>query len=492
MVASALLAVAACGSRPSQVQVVRMAYQHEMVSLDPHAHDDSVTGSVLSGLYQGLVALSPGRTIDPCLAERWTTPDDRTWRFWLRRDVRFHDGRAMTVEDVVASLQRARLSADSALATYLEVLSDVRAVAGDEPVVEIVTRDPFPLLLTRLVMVAVVPRDFDPRVPTGTGPYMWVAGSVKGPVLLRRWGSYWGPKPTADEVSIRFVDQEDLLERLIRAQQLDVVSISSQDFIHTHAMAHPWRLIGIPSAATTILGLNIAKAPLQDPRVREAIDRAVDRRELVARVFPGGGAEPASCLAPATVFGYTPGPGPAPADHALGRRLLAEAGVAPGTRLRVDYSGVYRPAVDFLVSSLAQIGLEAEVHERTFDALYRGIEQGTNELYLFGWNFGFADASDFLDAVAHSRDVKRRLGLLNGTRYSNPEVDSWIEEAAREPREGPRLELLRSALNQIAGERTYVPLFYHARFALVRSPFSLEATGRAWVVPQAVTVAPTG
>ena len=95
-------------------------------------------------------------------------------------------------------------------------------------------------------MVAIVPRQFDPATPSGTGPYRWIAGSAKGPILLRRWESYWGPAPIVEEVSIRFVDHEDELERFVREQALDVVSISSQDFIQTHAITQPWRLIGLP------------------------------------------------------------------------------------------------------------------------------------------------------------------------------------------------------------------------------------------------------
>lgn len=234
-----VVAAGACVRKAPTAPFARLAYQHEMVSLDPHAHDDSVTGSVLSGVYECLVSLSPGRTVKPALARRWTTPDDLTWRFWLSPDVVFHDGSPLTVEEVVTSVRRARFSPGSALATYLEAVAEVRAVPGAEPVVEIVTAAPFPLLLTRLAMVAILPRQFDPISPVGTGPYRWVAGSAKGPILLRRWESYWGPLPAAEEVSIRFVDDEDELERQVRAQGLDVVSISSQDFIRTHAITHP-------------------------------------------------------------------------------------------------------------------------------------------------------------------------------------------------------------------------------------------------------------
>jgi peptide/nickel transport system substrate-binding protein len=463
-----------------------------MVSLDPHAHDDSVTGSVLSGVYECLVSLSPGRTVQPALARRWTTPDDLTWRFWLTPDVLFHDGSPLTAEEVVASVRRARFSAGSALATYLEAVEEVRIVPGDEAVVEIVTSAPFPLLLTRLAMVAIVPRQFEPTSPVGTGPYRWVAGSAKGPILLRRWERYWGSPPTADDVSIRFLADEDALENQVRAQGLDVVSMSSQDFIRTHTITHPWRLIGLPSAATTILGLNLTMPPMDDPRVREAVDLAIDRRALVALAFAGGGAEPAGCLAPATVFGHMPGPPPTAADRVAARRLLDAAGVARGHELELVFSAIYQPVVDFLVASLEEVGFRVVSREVPFETFYRRIEEGGNQLYLFGWNFGFADASDFLDAVAHSRDRERRLGLLNGSRYASLEVDRWIEEAAREPRETQRLELLRNALAQVQSERCYLPLFYHSRFALVRSPFSLEETGRAWVVPQAITLAPTG
>ena len=101
--ATAYLTFTACGGpSPAPVRVARLAYQHEMVSLDPHGQNDAVTGTILSAVYEPLVNVSSTAGAIPCLAVEWSRPDPTTWRLRLRDGVLFHDGRPLLVDDVIA------------------------------------------------------------------------------------------------------------------------------------------------------------------------------------------------------------------------------------------------------------------------------------------------------------------------------------------------------------------------------------------------------
>jgi len=469
-----------CAQAPP-VQSLRMAYPHELVTMDPHAHADAVTRLVMAAVYESLVRFEPGLPVRPELADRWTTPDDVTWQIHVRDGVFFHDGSRLTPEDVVASIERARMI--GILGHDLDEIKQLRVLEGDERTIEITTTKPAPLLLTRLETVAIVPRDFDPSNPVGTGPYQWRVGSVQGPVLLERWDDYWARAPDFNEINIQFVSVFEELAELLHNQTLDVVASVTVSYVKDHESVPSWRVVALPTVATTYLGVNVTKPLLDDLRVREAIDAVIDRRRLVTEIYPPGLAVPSSSVVSPEVFGFSPTHRRHGPDLDLARRLLAEAGVAPGTRLRLDYQERYTFMTGALVEMLAEVGLEIVPRLHEYETFYRRIEEAENELFLFSWNFRVADASPFLDAMIHSRNPLRGWGSLNGAAMSDPDLDRLIEEAAHETRSEARLDLLQLLLSDVGAVHAYLPLFQPARLALVREPF--DVVGRK-VRPQDV------
>ena len=469
-----------CAQAPT-VQSLRMAYPHELVTMDPHAHADSVTRLVMSAVYESLVRFEPGLPVRPELADRWTTPDDFTWQIHVRDGVFFHDGSRLTPEDVVASIERARTI--GILGHQLEEIKQLRVLEGDERTIEITTTKPAPLLLTRLETVAIVPQNFDPSSPVGTGPYQWRVGSVQGPVLLERWDDYWARAPDFDEINIQFVSVLEELSELLHNEMLDVVASVTVSYVKDHESVHSWRVVALPTVATTYLGVNVTKPLLDDLRVREAIDEVIDRRRLVTEIYPPGLAVPSSSVVSPEVFGFSPTHRRHGPDLDRARRLLAEAGLAPGARLRLDYQERYSFMIGALVDSLAEVGLEIVPRLHQYETFYRRIEEAENELFLFSWNFRVADASPFLDAMVHSRKPLRGWGSLNGAAVSDPDLDRLIEEAAHETRSEARLDLLQLVLTDLGAVHAYLPLFLPARLALVREPF--DVVGRQ-VRPQDV------
>lgn len=189
---TALILIAAamlmgCSHRPPQR--LTLALEDDIVSLDPHAYDDEVTSSVLFNIYQGLVGFDPRMRIVLLLAERWENPNDLTWRFFLRPGIEFHDGRELQAEDVVFSLERAR---GGRLGHYLSAIGQVRAL--DSRTVEVVTKEPSPILLNKLSFVAIVPRGSPDTIrhPVGTGPYVLSEYRLRERLVLKSFSGYWG------------------------------------------------------------------------------------------------------------------------------------------------------------------------------------------------------------------------------------------------------------------------------------------------------------
>ena len=455
----------ACAQAPP-VKSLRMAYPHELVTMDPHAHADAVTGIVLSAVYENLVRFEPGQPVRPGLADRWTTPDESTWRIHVRDGVRFHDGRNLTPEDVVSSIERAMAS--RILGHQLDGIERVELLADD---------------LTRFESVAIVPRDFNPANPVGTGPYRWRVGSVQGPVVLERWDDYWARAADFDEITIQFVSVFEELAELLHKQKLDVVASVTASYVKDHEAAKTWRVVALPAVATAYLGINVTRPPLDDLRVREAIDAVIDRSRLVSEVYSLGLAKPATSLVSPEVFGFSPAHRRHGSDLERAKRLLAEARVAPGTRLKLDYQERYASVVEPLVNSMAEVGFEIEPQLHQYESFYRRMETAENELFLFSWNFRIADASPFLDAIVHSREPLRGLGRFNAAAVSDPELDRMIEEAAHETRSEARLELLQLVIADVGAAHAYLPLFQPAVLSLVREPF--DVVGRQ-VRPQNV------
>ncbi len=492
VVLTALLLAEACSRSTPAPSILRISYQHELVTLDPFGHDDAVTRSILGAVYEPLVRVGDMLEVEPCLAQRWETRDDLTWRFTLRSGVFFHDGSPMRVEDVVRSVQHAAGAPGSRVATYLTAIQKVEAVPDEPGVVEISTRYPAPLLLTRLALVPIVSRAAlrDPSHPMGTGPYRWLAGSLDGPVRLRAWEHYWGPAPAADDVVAELTPDESLTLERVLSGRIDVMAEISENLLPPGGLGAEWKIVRFPPLATTFLGCNVLSPPLNDPRVRMAIDLAIDRRKL-ARVAASKRVQPALGLVPQSVVGSMPVEKPSRCDPERARALLEKAGYAGGVTLRLEHAGVWPPVVDFISSALKDVGITVKPDLESYDSFYKRALDRQCELYLFGWSFPFGDASDLLDALVHSRDPERRLGLQNGSGYSDKEVDRWIEAADREPRSTLRQDLIQRALARVERDRPYIPLYHRVRLALVRRGYDLKPFGTGWLSPQCIVRTPS-
>ena len=472
--------------RQTPIQEVRVAYDHPLVTFDPHGHDDAVTRSVLFAIYEPLACLGPHLEVKACLAERWTTPTPTLWRFTIRKGVLFHDGRPLRPEDVLASLLRAWKSKGSAVAPYLSSVKSI-GIAGDDPsTIEIRTLKPTPLLLSRLAMIPIVPADFTPEHPVGTGPYRLGENSSKEDLSLVRWDRYWGRSGTFDRIRVLGIPSEERLRQLIRTGAIDVVTNVSASFIHSILPFRDWHVESTPALATTILALNVLHWPLSDPRVRQAIDLSINRKRLVEEAYPDHDVSPADSLIPVEVFGYSEAGTAPPSNPERARQLLRGAGIPEGTTIEIDVSSIPPAVTDAISASLLWVGLKAKFKNYPWSVLYRRMESDQSAAHIFGWNFPLADASDFFESCVHTREPAKHFGLQNSASYSNAQVDRWIEESSRLASTSQRLDLIRKILARLQRDRPYLALYHRKHLVLLRKPFSVPPRAGTWVLPQEI------
>lgn len=469
-------AVIACGEGaprdPPEDPTLTVAVRADVTGLfpGPPMADEAYTYEVNWNVFEGLVRFGPRLEPVPALAHHWENPDDRTYVFDLHPALRFSDGKPVTAGDVVASLEAAR-DRGWVNGHYLQAIEGVRAVGHAR--VEIRTRFPYVVLLSKLPWGMVVPRAAlrgeGPFV--GTGPYAVARWDPGRELVLARNPHFRGaPAPFG---RVRLLVRPDAEERMAalrsgEAQVVDQVPLESLEELRARPDV---QVFAGPGLRVVYLALRVDRPPFSDPRVREALDLAIDRQELIRRAYDGRTVE-ATQLVPPAVVGYDPSlAAPRLPDRARARKLLSAAGHARGLRVRLDGpNNRYvrdRAILDELARQLGEVGVQATVNaldKRDFFPMAFG---GRSDLHLLGWECQSGEAGQALDAVMHSRRDPG-LGGANSSGVADAELDDLIEAANRAVDPRVRVEALQRALARVGRLRPVLPLLVQAEAVAIR------------------------
>lgn len=485
--AAAALALAVCGCQPRGTRELTIVQSVAAVTLDPHRHDNLMTHSALSHVFEALVGFDADMQVVPALAASWENPGETSWRFRLRPGVRFHDGRALTAADAAASLQRARAET-SQLRYHVAGVAHVRAV--DALTLEVTTDGPQPDLLNHLVFVSILPKDAPAAItrPVGTGPWAYVSGAAGEELRAARFDGYWGPRPTFDSVRVRGLADPARRARAVLDGAADVVTQFPPEHWQRARSQAGQRTLARRSLSVLMLGLRAtAGSPFRDPRVREATALAIDRGALVERGQAGLGA-PLDQLVPPEVAGHARGLPPLVADPARARALLAGAGFGRGLDVAMRASDMLEPAAREVARQLARVGLRARVEVLpTKDFFARWHEPGP-QLVLFAYSAPTGDAKSLLDPLV--RAPRGGLGEFNAFAYDSPRLETLLEQAGRTVARGDRLALLSEAAVVLREDRPVIPLAQRLELYAVRD--GLQWTPRLDRMVRAQDIAPGG
>ncbi len=456
-------ALASCGGPTGQTGTLIVAGQGWPISLVPHGMPEVFTVMAQSNIYESLVEFDSRMRVTPLLAENWETPDPKTWIFRLRRGVTFHDGSPLTAGDVVFSLRRAKEDSGSSLRANFVQIESIEALDGQS--VRIATKRPFPLLLYKLVSVFIIPEKvftaLGPegfgRSPVGTGPYLLKEYPQGGPLVLRSYPGYWGRKPAFGEMKLMVVNDEEEIGRLLESGGNSVIVPMMNQATARRlegAGSKKYRIHHRSGLVLRYLGFRWSAKPLSHPLVRQALQLAVERQDLVKSVCYGYGS-PANQPVPPTVFGSDGRLPPLPYDPARASRMLREAGFPQGLDLTLSIPEQRIEVGRRLQEHMAAAGIRLTLKPMTREQFFRSLD--TASLFYIGYGSTSGDASDLLDEALHSQSGG--YGVNNYGGYSNPEVDRLIEVSDTCFSQERRLELIQQAMGLVCRDVAIIPLF---------------------------------
>ncbi|MBI5412747.1 hypothetical protein HZA42_00165 [Candidatus Peregrinibacteria bacterium] len=434
----------------TKAQTLVIGFSEPMLSFDPLANDTGSRTRLLH-IYEALVRVTPDLQIEPALAASFGSPDDLTWEFRLRPNVLFHDGKKLTLDDVIYSLQEAAENPNSGVKDLASTIKEIKKM--DDQIFQIVTSSPDPLLLQKLSYMLIFPKNAAATNRVGTGPYM-LEKNEGGTLQLKRFANYWDKLAPFDTAILKtFASKKDKIAALGDGTVDLIANVppdSARDFSYSG-----FTLKTLPSLEVNFLMFNFDRT-FKSLKLREAVADALKIRDIVK--LTQGFAVPATQFVGNGTFGYDPSIKFREPDVQKAEELVKELANFSRIKTTLDLPKGLEVFGAAVKDQLAKVGIDVELIFLTPVELSEKIKRRQSDFYFFGWRTDLGDAADFLTAVVHS--PAGNFGQYNGSNYRSSEADRLIELSAETIKSDKRLEKLRAVMRKITVDDIIgVPLF---------------------------------
>ncbi len=445
-----LLAAPAWSADAPRDETVIIAFSSDIQTLDPHDHILRLGIITMYHLFDNLVVrnLDTGKII-PHLATSWKTIDDTTWEFKLRDDVVFHNGEKFTAQTVKFNYDRI-LNPDNNLpqrGNHKEIKS-VEVV--DDTTVRFTTHRPYPIMLERMQNFQMIPEGYFKEKgkahiaenPVGTGPYKFVHWIRGRELLFERNDNYWGAKPALQYAKIRIIPDTATQIAELLSGGIDIVRALPPDQIEVVNASGVARHMISPILRTGFLQLDSVgrsgKHPVQNVKVRQAINHAVNIDGYIKYVLNGNADRVATVINP-KAFGYDSSIAPYEYDPDKARALLKEAGFEEGFELRfrtglTTVEPGLEQTVQAMAADLEKVGIKVKIDTINEVGPYVTQVKEGKAGPMFVWSWGYYsvfDADGILYDLFHCGGVDEN-GQPKDTPwayYCDEEMDKWIQAA---------------------------------------------------------------
>jgi peptide/nickel transport system substrate-binding protein len=422
-------------------------------SLDPHHSRANASRLITFCMYNSLVFLNADTaTIEPDLAESWTTPAPNVYVFKLRKDVKFHDGRTMTAKDVEYSFKRAATFPDAR--PFVAGITETKVI--DDLTFQVTLDKPSPVFLNNIsdAIVSIIPDgsgDTAGTKPIGTGPFKFVEWSTDNYVLLDRHDDFYkGAKPTK-RLRIRVIPDNTARNLALEARDLDIAhQIQNADYSMLEKAAHV-TVYKTPSVLVEYIGMQVEKPPFDDIHARRAVAYALNKDAYIQAIF-GGDYLNAKSFVNSNVLGYHDKI--RVYEHSLqkAKEELALSKYKNGfefdlftTRAR----GVYTEA---LQHDLSKVGIKMNVI--FVENVQSHCSPGYQGAHITSVQYPSLDP-DMMYRYLHSQQKGTGLNLAW---YGNAKVDNLLERGRSEMNTATRVAIYKEIQDIIADELPYIPL----------------------------------
>ena len=430
-----LLIPAGLGAQPKPTQVT-IGIGSEPLSLMAATIVDWTTNAQLENVYDTLFTRDPKtEAILPWLATGYKVIDDRTWEFSLRRDVKFHDGERFTAESVKFTFDY--LLDPKNKTHYLPRFKPVQSVEiVNDATVRVHTSEPFPVLLSFLslpgpsmlapVYVQKVGIEYASAHPVGTGPYKfkeWVRGER---LVLTKNPTYWAGSPKVDTVVFRVIPEFSARLAALLSGEIDIMKDVPPQAVDTVTRSGRATVRSTVSSRINYLALEtLHPGPMQNVKVRQAINYAVNVDELIKTVLAGKATQICGYVSRFDT-GYNPGLKCIAPDPRKAAQLLQEAGFDPGKlTLTLDTpNGRYpldKEVSEAIAAQLGKLGITVKVQVNEWRShLDKVINRKVGDMFFLGWG---------PDLDAQGTISQLFVGSLTYSSFGDPKIEDMIHKA---------------------------------------------------------------
>ena len=474
-----LVFLAACGNhRHDDKMIFRYNESAGIATLDPaFAKDQSIIWPCRQ-LYNGLIELDSNLEVQPSIAKRWDiAPDGLTYRFVIRDDVRFHNGRIVTADDFAYSFSR--IVDPSVASPGAWIFSDVDSfTATNDTTFVIRLREPFAPFLSLLGMVycSVVPKEVVEQYgkefrshPCGTGPFKFQYWKEGVKLVLRKNPDYFEDGlPHLDAVAVTFiVDRQTVFLEFVKGNLdfMNSLDASYKDEILTldgqlkAKYADRIDMTSTPDLTTEYLGFNMEDetSALRDRRLRQAINLGFDRRKMMRYLRNNIGAPGTGGFIPKGLPGYSDCG--YEYDPQRAKQLLEEVKKSQGKlpKLKLATTSNYLDLCKYIQQQLGLLGLDVQVDVNPPAALREQMAQGKVEWFRGSWVADYPDAENYLSLFY---GPNRTPAGPNYTRFSNPQVSRLYTEARSCTDPAVRTRLYQTIDSLVMVEAPVMVLYY--------------------------------
>lgn len=448
---------------------LKVGIPNDIMGLYPQTGSELLTMGINTSIYEGLVEFDENFRVRPLLAKSWNNPDDNTWKIYLKKGVKFHDGTTLSASDVKFTIDHL-LENEYDPAEYLSSVDTVTVV--DDSTIEIKTKAPYPILMNKLANVLILSeKDVTANgvdSPTGTGPYKLTEWKEGEHLKLERNESYHGEAPKAKKVTyIPIEDDEERVAKLAYGD-IDIMDVFADKEVLSSLSSSKFAVRTINDYGVNILvpnyqdsalpGTDVAVNPFLDKKVRQALYYGIDLQTLVEKTGKDTSV-PASQISTAAIFGYNSDIDVAKQDIDKAKGLLKEAGYENGFTTSITANPSRTPVVEELISQLSEIGITA-----TADYLsspreaFEKLMSGDYSLTILSWANDSGDSSDAVEGLLSTDGSNNLFG------YSNAELDDLAKKAASTIDNKKRKDYLQDALKSSVDDAGYIPLTIDKHF----------------------------
>jgi peptide/nickel transport system substrate-binding protein len=461
---------------------LKMAYDADPVTLDIH---EQLSGGMLQlshMTFDPLIRWTKDLEFEPRLAKSWERIDDKTVRFNLREDVKFHSGNTLTSEDVKFTFDRLKQSQD--FKAIFKPFADLKVI--DEHTFELVTQAPYPLVLNAATYIFPMDKQFytgkdgegnsksainkqgssfASKNLSGTGPYTVTSRQQGVRVEFERFDDYWDKDSPGNVGKITMTPIKENNTRVSALLSGGVGFIAPVPPTDLERIRNDKETTLVTMSGTRIILFHLNQERLdafKDPRVRKAIAYAINQEGIAAKIMKGF-ATPAAQLSPEGYQGHN-ATLEKRYDVDKAKQLMKDAGyekgftismMAPNNRYVNDDK-----IAQAVAAMLARINIRVDLKTLPKAQYWPEFDDRAADMMMIGWHSDTEDSANFYEFLTMCPDAESGNGQYNAGNYCNPDIDAMVDKANVETDADKRTAMLKEIEKRLYDEAAFVPLHW--------------------------------